>query len=153
MKKEVNNFLDELKTYFETTSKEQQLADWAKSEECDNIGVTVSEFIENQKVMETKKDSNYFLNEISLLEHDVTKSITDVLDFKGIIEVELTLAIDYKHGDYYIQKLKSDGLIEVLYLSVDEISQISLINLELNDLINLLQMVENQCYRILQEVH
>jgi hypothetical protein len=45
--KDNNNFLEELKEYFRTTSKEQILADWEKSKEFDNIGPTVDEFLVN----------------------------------------------------------------------------------------------------------
>lgn len=42
-----NNFLEELKEYFRTTSKEQILADWEKSQEYDKVGPTVDEFLGN----------------------------------------------------------------------------------------------------------
>jgi|688.fasta_scaffold1200846_2 hypothetical protein len=43
------NFLEELKEYFRTTSKEQILEDWNKSQEYDKVGPTVDEFIDNTK--------------------------------------------------------------------------------------------------------
>lgn len=43
------NFLEELKEYFRTTSKEKILEDWNKSQEYDKVGPTVEEFIDNTK--------------------------------------------------------------------------------------------------------
>lgn len=40
-----NNFLEELKKYFENTPREQVLADWEKSEEFDNVGPTVEDLL------------------------------------------------------------------------------------------------------------
>jgi len=41
----MNNFYEELKRYFEVTPQDKVLEDWAKSEEFDNVGPTVEEFI------------------------------------------------------------------------------------------------------------
>ena len=55
----MNNFFEDLKKYFETTSGEEVLKDWAKSEEFDKIGLTVKEFSENsQKYYTTVTSSN-----------------------------------------------------------------------------------------------
>jgi hypothetical protein len=43
----MRNFVEELKNYFEETPREKVLEDWEKTKECDNIGVTVEEFIQN----------------------------------------------------------------------------------------------------------
>lgn len=40
-----NNFFEELKKYFETTTREKVIEDWGKSEEFDEIGPTVEEFL------------------------------------------------------------------------------------------------------------
>lgn len=45
----MNNFVDELKKYFENTPREQVLKDWAESEEFSETGTTFEEFIETQK--------------------------------------------------------------------------------------------------------
>jgi hypothetical protein len=43
--KQINNFYEELKHYFETTPREKVLEDWNKSAEFDKIGPTVEEFL------------------------------------------------------------------------------------------------------------
>jgi hypothetical protein len=45
----MNNFFEDLKKYFETTSQEKILEDWSKSEEFDKIGPTVEEFLINSQ--------------------------------------------------------------------------------------------------------
>lgn len=45
----MENFLDELKKYFETTSRDKILEDWEKSAEFDKVGPTVEEFLVNTK--------------------------------------------------------------------------------------------------------
>lgn len=42
----MNNLVEELRKYFEGNSKEKILQDWSKSLDFDNIGSTVSEFLE-----------------------------------------------------------------------------------------------------------
>lgn len=42
----MNNFLEDLKKYFETTPQNKVLEDWAKTEEFDQCGVLVSTFLE-----------------------------------------------------------------------------------------------------------
>lgn len=42
----MNNFLEDLKKYFETTPQNKVLEDWAKTEEFDQYGVLVSTFLE-----------------------------------------------------------------------------------------------------------
>jgi hypothetical protein len=41
----MDNFLEELKKYFKETPKDKILEDWSKSEEFDNVGPTVEEFL------------------------------------------------------------------------------------------------------------
>ncbi|NCB43498.1 MAG: hypothetical protein EOM59_12905 [Clostridia bacterium] len=41
----MNNFIEELKKYFEVTPKSKVLEDWAKCAEFDHIGPTASEYI------------------------------------------------------------------------------------------------------------
>lgn len=43
----MNNFLEELKKYFEVTPRKEVLEDWAKSAEFDRVGPTVEEFLHN----------------------------------------------------------------------------------------------------------
>lgn len=45
----MNNFLEELKKYFEVTPQSKVMEDWAKSKEFDKIGPTVEEFLENSQ--------------------------------------------------------------------------------------------------------
>ncbi|MDP3441815.1 MAG: hypothetical protein Q8T08_03050 [Ignavibacteria bacterium] len=45
----MNNFLEELKKYFEATPQDKILEDWAKSADHDNVGPTIEEFIKNSK--------------------------------------------------------------------------------------------------------
>lgn len=47
---ETNNFVEDLKKYFEETPRKKVLEDWAKSEEFDEIGPTVEEFLTNQNI-------------------------------------------------------------------------------------------------------
>jgi hypothetical protein len=42
-------FYEELKKYFETTSQNKVLEDWAKSKEFDKIGPTVEEFVRSSQ--------------------------------------------------------------------------------------------------------
>lgn len=42
------NLLDKLKKYFDETPREQVLADWEKSKDCDNVGPTIDEFLSHQ---------------------------------------------------------------------------------------------------------
>jgi len=41
--------VEDLKEYFRITSREKVLEDWAKSAEYDNVGVSVSEFLDVQE--------------------------------------------------------------------------------------------------------
>ena len=47
--KVMNNFIEDLRKYFETTSREKVLADWAETAEFDNVGPTVDEFLYAQQ--------------------------------------------------------------------------------------------------------
>lgn len=44
-----NNFLEELKEYFRTTSKEKILEDWNKSQGYDKVGPTVDNFLNKKE--------------------------------------------------------------------------------------------------------
>lgn len=44
-----HNFFEELINYFENTSRERVLADWAKSEEFDNVGPAVEDILSFSK--------------------------------------------------------------------------------------------------------
>lgn len=41
------NFLEELEEYFKNTPREKVLSDWEKSRDCDSIGPTVSDFLDD----------------------------------------------------------------------------------------------------------
>lgn len=41
----MNNFLEDLKLYFENTPRSKVLEDWAKTESFDQIGVNMDEFL------------------------------------------------------------------------------------------------------------
>lgn len=43
----MNNFLEDLKKYFENTPKEEVLKQWRKSAELDSIGVSMNDFLRN----------------------------------------------------------------------------------------------------------
>lgn len=43
----MNDFLEDLKKYFENTPEEEVLRLWEKSAELDSIGVTMSDFLRN----------------------------------------------------------------------------------------------------------
>jgi hypothetical protein len=47
--KVMNNFIEDLKKYFEATPREKVLADWAETAEFDNVGPTVDEFFYAQQ--------------------------------------------------------------------------------------------------------
>jgi hypothetical protein len=46
----MENFFEELKKYFESTPKDKILSDWEKTKDFDNIGLTVDEFININKI-------------------------------------------------------------------------------------------------------
>lgn len=41
----MNNFFEDLKKYFEVTPREKVLEDWAKSEEFDQVGPVMDDFL------------------------------------------------------------------------------------------------------------
>ncbi len=43
----VDNFLEELKKYLKSTSKEKVLADWTESEKFDQVGFLMEDFLKN----------------------------------------------------------------------------------------------------------
>jgi hypothetical protein len=51
MKSKSETMLEQLKTYLETTPRDQILADWAKTEEYDKVGPTVDQFMPYYKRM------------------------------------------------------------------------------------------------------
>lgn len=52
----MENFIEKLKKYFAETPRETVLEDWEKSKECDNVGITVEEFIQNTNENIKKSD-------------------------------------------------------------------------------------------------
>lgn len=52
-----NNFYEDLKNYFDTTTREKVLEDWDKSAEHDKMGVTVEEFLDNTNQQETIEEA------------------------------------------------------------------------------------------------
>lgn len=53
------NFAEKLREYFQTTPKEQILADWEKSKEWDNVGVTVDDLLGNDDYSYNTNDYFY----------------------------------------------------------------------------------------------
>lgn len=43
----MDNFVEELKKYFQETPREKVLSDWEKSKKSDEVGPTVDEFLKN----------------------------------------------------------------------------------------------------------
>lgn len=68
----MNNFLEELKQYFEETPRSKVLEDWAKTAEYDNVGPTVEEFL-------SYSPNNYIPN---LLSESCQQSILNNLSSK-----------------------------------------------------------------------
>ena len=68
----MNNFLVELKKYFESTTQEKILEDWSKSEEFDEIGPSVEEFFKYSKHI--LSNDNQLLNELA------TSQIKELID-------------------------------------------------------------------------
>ena len=76
----MENIVEKLKKYFEETSEEQFLKDWKETEEFDNIGITVDEFIKNNIIMNKKlkliealkeERARFEKNNHSTFEHDI----------------------------------------------------------------------------------
>jgi predicted Ser/Thr protein kinase len=51
----MEQLLDGLKKNFEETPREKILKDWEETKKCDNVGVTVKEFLQNNKDIDNKK--------------------------------------------------------------------------------------------------
>jgi hypothetical protein len=61
------NFYKELKEYFKMTPREKVLEDWAKTAECDKVGPTVEEFLDNtsrqlKNIQKNKEIDEYYKN-------------------------------------------------------------------------------------------
>lgn len=56
--KYMENFAEKLKKYFEETPREKVLEDWEKTKECDNVGITVEEFLQNTNENIKKNDES-----------------------------------------------------------------------------------------------
>jgi hypothetical protein len=55
----MNNFLEELRKYFENTPQDKILEDWSKSAEFDNVGPSVEEYLLYSKQFDVlSKDTN-----------------------------------------------------------------------------------------------
>ena len=54
----MENFVEKLKKYFEETPREKVLEDWEKTKECDNVGITVEEFLQNTNENIKKNDES-----------------------------------------------------------------------------------------------
>ena len=59
----MNNFIEDLKKYFEATSREKVLADWAETAEFDNVGPTVDEFLYAQQGFGCSCDQGYVVQQ------------------------------------------------------------------------------------------
>ena len=84
------NFLEELREYFETTSREQILKDWEKTSVYDSGNVTADKFInfleQRRKVIESTNNvisADDFVLETNELEEDETvKLVNKLLEFQ-----------------------------------------------------------------------
>jgi len=78
------NFYEELKQYFETTHREKVLEDWAKTAECDKVGPTVEEFLENT----SRQENVEVISPMNDLLQDLKETKVSVKDSIDIIEDE-----------------------------------------------------------------
>ena len=84
------NFLEELKEYFETTSREQILKDWEKTSVYDSSNVTADKFInfleQRRKVIESTNSEipadDFTLNTNELEEDETVKLVNKLLEFQ-----------------------------------------------------------------------
>ena len=87
------NFLEELEEYFRNTSREKVLADWEKSSDCDNIGPTVSEFINDNLGVFKLSNENWL-------------EIAKIIDNEYIgDEITTKFRVDKYIGYYYLRHL------------------------------------------------
>lgn len=84
------NFLEELREYFETTSREQILKDWEKTSVYDSGNVTADKFInfleQRRKVIESTNNvisaDDFILETNELEEDETTKLVNKLLEFQ-----------------------------------------------------------------------
>ena len=84
------NFLEELKEYFETTSREQILKDWKKTSVYDSVNFTADKFInfleQRRKVIESTNNvipaDDFVLETNELDEDETTKLVNKLLEFQ-----------------------------------------------------------------------
>ena len=84
------NFLEELREYFETTSREQILKDWEKTSVYDSGNVTADKFInfleQRRKVIESTNNvisaDDFVLETNELEEDETTKLVNKLLEFQ-----------------------------------------------------------------------
>lgn len=103
----MNNLLNSLKEYFETTPREKVLEDWAKSAEFDSVSPTVDEFLHN-----TWESVRYLENIQKKQELNMT--IQDLIK---------TYPNDYELGEA-VRKIYSNP--DITFLSEDRKSYISI---------------------------
>ena len=52
----MNNLIEDLKKYFLDTPQEKIIEDWESSAEFDNVGPTVSEFLDTSRILHKYRD-------------------------------------------------------------------------------------------------
>lgn len=78
----MDNFVEDLKKYFDETPKEKVLEDWNKSKEFDKVGPTVDEFINNTELNNIINMENYkLINKINNNITICTKVVVDGFDY------------------------------------------------------------------------
>lgn len=103
------NFLEELKEYFRTTSKEKILEDWNKSQEYDKIGPTVDEYIQACNVIQ-----NYRKQLITQMDNipKIISPDTKIIDcFHETRELNILKRVFYsKYEDESLSFFLEDGI-------------------------------------------
>jgi hypothetical protein len=80
----MNNFFEDLKTYFEVTPREKVLEDWAKSEEFDKVGLTVEDFLQNTQHYYVFSDDPLIGSSINSKDYYSPKFTSGFFIFKNI---------------------------------------------------------------------
>lgn len=76
-----NDFFEELKKYFENTPREKVLEDWAKTEELDEIGPTIEEFLQSSFIYGHGLIDDPLLNKLNLLDNFVSPKYSSGFSF------------------------------------------------------------------------
>jgi hypothetical protein len=95
----MNNFYEDLKKYFETTPREKVLEDWAKSKEFNTVGITMDEFLNNNKmigkfvIVKDLETGEYMKDENGVCLYDSPK---EALEVCGIYEFPHAVVLEVK---------------------------------------------------------